>query len=356
MASPHERGGGKGHPPCSTWSSSSSPHHDRGAAGPHLAPGEQERLATRATSGLEMMEPFQQAPAQQGPGSTFDEPARAWSGSTAGPDNVSRNFLAAGDEGGRQQIQSSSHIAVSTGVGSGIPRAELSNRPHLARGQRERSTRNTLVPPCAQRPTSHASLAAAVAASQASGAVDTIAGMPNGTEIGIPAPHVPLSSVLGQEGSPEVGNVGVAGMEAGVGAGSGQLAAWEGSGAAGGLAFSIGASMHFPAQEGAAGEVLPQQSLSAEGGALLPVGAVGGIGGCDEEEDDSDVDGASPIPEGIPIPEGVSLNKSSWCCGRKETIRSICSKCQRRWHCHIAHGLINTMTLNGLLFSVLLST
>lgn len=79
----------------------------------------------------------------------------------------SRYFLAAWDEHGRQQIQSSAHVAVSAGFGSGIPRAELSsswwrreelsNRPHLARVQRERSTRNTCSS-CPQRPPSHTSL------------------------------------------------------------------------------------------------------------------------------------------------------------------------------------------------------
>ncbi|CAB1111409.1 unnamed protein product [Ectocarpus sp. CCAP 1310/34] len=76
---------------------------------------------------------------------------------------------------------------------------------------------------------------------------------------------------------------------------------------------------------GAAGGVVPQQPLPA-------------VGGNDEEEDDSNGNWA-PTP--IPIPHGLSLNKTSWCCGRTETIRSICGGCNRRWHCHIAHGLID---------------
>lgn len=301
-----------------------------------------------------MTDVFQPAPAQQGSGSTSHQPA--WnSSSTAGLD-VSRNFLA-GDEGGRQQIQSSAHVAVPAGIGGGIPRAELSssswrredlsNQPQLARLQ---GTRSTLLPSRLQRPSSHTCLTAAVTASQAPGwAVETVAGVPNDTEIGVPSPRVPLSSALGQAASEELGNVGIAGMGAalGVGAGSGQGAAWEGSrsGAAGGLALSSAGSVHFSAQGGAAGGVVPQQPFPAEGGARderygqLPFAAVGGNGGGDNEgEDDGESDGA-PIP--IPIPDGLSLNKTSWCCGRKETIRSICGECKKRWHCHIAHGLID---------------
>ncbi|CAB1113752.1 unnamed protein product [Ectocarpus sp. CCAP 1310/34] len=369
MASPHgSGGGGTGQPHSGTTSSSSSWDH-AATAGPHPAPGELERehLVSHAINGQEMVDTFQQAAAsQQGSSSTCHQP-HAWnSSSTAGPDNVSRNFLGAGDEGGsQQQTQPSACDAVPTSINGGIPRVELSsssrgvglhNPQHLGWMQTRAYQHGH---------SSHNGLTAAVMASQqpsqAPRAVGTFVGMPDGTDAGMAAPHavrVPLSSALGQAGATELENFGIAGMGAsGVGARGGQGAAWEGSawegsgaagsGAAGGLvASSVAASLHFSAQ--AAGGVVIQPPLPADSGARdeldapLPLfAAPGGDGAGDEEEEEEDDSVADRAPIAISIPDGFSLKARSWCCGRSETIRSICSKCNARWHCHISHGFID---------------
>lgn len=191
-----------------------------------------------------------------------------------------------------------------------------------SRGE-EFSTRSTLAPSSSQRQSTHTYLAAADMASQAPGAMETVTAMSTGTEVRIPASHVPLSAALGQAGQAELGDVAIAGIEtAGMGAGSSKGAAWEIAGEAG------AAAVYLSAQGAAPGGVVSSALVRGNGG------------GDEEEEDDSDAD-KKPTPEGILIPDDAELLKRSWCCGRTETIRSICSNCKRRWHCHKDHGLID---------------
>ena len=255
-------------------------------------------------------------------------------------------FVGAQDTGRAPPIHSSARYAGPTERGGILGAGSLGNLDGVSRP-------NTLLRESQQpKRRRHEFLATAVlAAAPSRGGATTLAGITRR-----PAQRVPLSSALGQTEAAGVGNAAsagmvVAGVRAGAGAGAGVWtragAAWEGSGA-GSTSFTT-ASAHpltegvpqLSAQDGAGGGAMQQpppiaaRSAGDQLDALLLSAAVGDIEAGGEKEDDGD---GAPIA--IDIPPELSLNARSWCCSRGETIRSICSKCLKRWHCHVEHGLI----------------
>lgn len=285
---------------------------------PHASHDDRERAAAPDAGpqldGLhaEATDAFQQAPVQQASGSTSRQRPQTLNCSSASRD-VSRNLL---------QIPSSARHT---------PEAKR----HKPQGLAGRQRSSTLVQ-LGQPPAPHTFLAGALASATSHTS--------DGAEFGTSARHVYLSTEQGHAAG--VRNVG------GVGTAVHEVAASEGLGA-GGSSFGqqqqhLPAPQQFLMQEGATDGVLQQPPPAAGGAgdqldALMPSPAAGGNeAGDEEEEDDSDACGAPiGIPMRIPIPSGVVLNARSWCCSGKAVARSICSGCQKRWHCHINHGLID---------------